>query len=239
MAMATGREKGIAGRLRAWLAAGLLLLPAVVAAQDQAPQPRGRGFVFGGALGGGQLSFPGAGGRALALSPVNGLEVVATWSTAYAYGVRDARVVSAGEAVPGAERVVPFPAREGAGGFSMNGGYAFNRRVAVLLDVEVSGGLASADFNHAVGAVVVRYWPASRLWAQTGPAFGDLGFGFDQSTVRSGSITGDGLHVAAGVSILRKPKWSLDVEARYATVWYDGFRATTATLALGASRLPL
>jgi hypothetical protein len=41
------------------------------------------------------------------------------------------------------------------------------------------------------------------------------------------------------VSVLRKPTWSLDVEARFSTIWYGGFRATTATLAFGASKLPL
>jgi hypothetical protein len=209
----------------------------MAAAQGQAP--RGRGFVFAGGLGGGWLGLPGGGRRALAISPAYGQETVVVWGTGHTWNVRDARVVNAGEDVPGAERVVPLPAREGAGSLSMAGGYAFNRRVAVLVDVEVAGGLSAADFNHAVGSFVVRYWPISRLWAEAGPAFGDLGYGMDNSTVRSGSITGDGIHGSAGLLILRRPKWSLDLQARFSTIWYDGFRASTVTLALGASKLPL
>jgi hypothetical protein len=240
MARGLRRETGLEGRRSGWLAWGLLLLPAMAVAQEQAPRrSSGRGFVFGGSLGGGQLSFPGGGDRALAIGPVVEHQTFAVWGTSTTTDVRDAMVVRAGEDVPGAERVVPLPAHEGAGSLSMSGGYAFNRRVAVLLDVEVSGGLGASDFNHAVGSFAVRYWPTYRVWAEAGPAFGDLGYGMENSTVRSGAITGDGIHGAVGVALVRKPKWSLDVQARFSTIWYDGFRATTAGIAFGASRLPL
>jgi len=226
-------------RLSTWFAVGLLMLPTVVCAEEPGQKPGGRGFVFGGAFGGGQLSFPGGSGQAMAVSPVNGELVIGLWGSALTLGQRDAKIVRAGQDVPGAEQIVPLPAHEGAFSFSMNGGYAFDRRVAVLLELEVSGGSSNSDFNHTVGSFVVRYWPATRVWAQAGPAFGDLGYGIAESAVRSGSITGNGVHLAAGVSVVRKPKWSLDLEARYATIWYEGFRASTATVAIAGSKLPL
>jgi opacity protein-like surface antigen len=140
--------------------------------------------------------------------------------------------------VPGAALVVPLPAGEGAGGLSMHAGYAVSRRVAILLDVGIAGGLDESDFNHAVGAFVVRVWPASRIWLEAGPAVGDLGYGAEGSVVKGQSITGTGVAGRAGVSVLRRPTWSLDLEARYSRIGYDGFRADTLTFGIGASRLP-
>jgi len=225
------------GKRRLVLVAGLLLLPVVTSAQSQKARPAGRGFFYGGAIGGGRLSFPGGGGRALALSAVVGEKPVP--GTSSAVGVRDATVVAAGEDAPGAERIVPLPAHEGAGGFSMHAGYAFNRRVAVLMDLGICGGLSSADFNHAVGALLVRFRPTSRLWLEAGPALGDLGYGSDNTVVRSGAITGTGLQGTAGVSVVRRAKWSLDIKAGFSSIGYDGFRVETATLGIGASTLPL
>lgn len=231
--------RGCVGGSRVWLlASGLLLLPVVAAAQGDRPKSpaRGRGFLFGVAVGGGRLSFPGGEGVAVALGPVEGQQAAPGASAVF--DVRSAKVVRGSELAPGADLLVPLPASEGAGGFAMQGGYAFNRRLAVLLDVGVSGGLSSADFNHVVGSFMVRLWPTGRFWVEAGPAFGELGYGYEGSVVEWGSITGSGFQGVAGVSVLRKPRWSLDLEARYSSVGYDGFRATTATLALGAIRRP-
>jgi hypothetical protein len=234
------REKNRIGRLGglrlAAFAAGLVVLPGMAAAQAPTTRPSGRGLVYGGGLGGGRLSFPGAGDRALALSPVVGQQSIGYGGTV---DVRDAVVVAAGESVPAAELVVPFPDSEGAGGLWMHAGYAFNRRVALLLQVGVASSASSAAFNQATGAFVVRFWPASRLWLEAGPAFGDLGYGYEDSVVRSGAVKGSGFHGSAGVSVLRRAKWSLDLEARFNSIGYEGFRANTATFAIGASRLPL
>ena len=237
MEHARGERGRVGGRRARLLVSGLLLLPVVAAAQGEGPKspPGGSGFLFGAAVGGGRLGFPGGEGLVLALGPAASRENVAGTGEVR---VRGAKVVRAGEAPAGAEILVPLPAGEGAGGFSMHGGYAFNRRVAVLLDVGVSGGLSTSDFNHAVGSLLVRLWPTSRLWVEAGPAFGDLGFGSEGSVVRSGSITGAGFQGVAGVSVLRKPRWSFDVEARYGRIGYDGFSATTFTLGFAASRLP-
>ena len=236
MARGENRIGRLGGRRLLAFAVGLVLLPGMAAAQAPTTRPSGRGFVFGGGLGGGRLSFPGAGDRALALSPVLGQQSVGYGGTV---DVRDAVVVAADASVPDAAIVVPFPESEGAAGLSMHAGYAFNRRVAVLLQVGVASGVSTAAFNHATGAFVVRYWPASRLWLEAGPAFGDLGYGYEDSVVRSGAIKGSGFHGSAGVSVMRRAKWSLDVEARFSSIGYEGFRANTATFAIGASRLPL
>jgi hypothetical protein len=236
MARGENRIGRLGGRRLLAFAAGLALLPGMAAAQSPTTRPSGRGFVFGGGLGGGRLSFPGAGDRALALSPVVGQKSVGYGGTV---DVRDAVVVAAGESVPEAALVVPFPESEGAAGLSMHAGYALNRRVAVLLQVGVASGVSDAAFSHATGAFVVRFWPASRLWLEAGPAFGDLGYGYEDSVVRSGAIKGSGFHGSAGVTLLRRARWSLDLEARYSSVGYDGLRVDTATFAIGASRRPL
>lgn len=234
----SGRREG---RFRSWerraLIAGLALLPVAAVAEDQGQRPKGRGFVWGAFVGGGRLGFPGGEGQALALGPVDGQERVP--GMAGTFGVRSARVVRKGESVAGADRVVPLPRSEGAGSFSMHGGYAFDRRVALLLNVEFAGGLAASDFNHAVGGVALRFWPASRFWIEAGPAFGDLGYGDEHSVVRSQSITGTGFRGVAGVAVLRKPKWSLDLEVRYSRIAYDGFQATAALFGVSASMRPL
>jgi opacity protein-like surface antigen len=239
---AMGRCEGGRGRVggsAVWLVvSGLLLVPVVGTAGGGEPKSpaRGRGFLFGASIGGGRLSFPGGEDVALALGPVVGQVEVPRTSTIL--DVRSAKVVRAGEEVAGAERVVPLVPSEGAGGFAMQGGYAFSRRIAVILDVGVSGGLSSADFNQVVGSVMVRLSPTTRFRVEAGPAFGDLGYGYDGSVVEHGSITGSGFQGVAGLSVLSKPRWSLDIEARYSNVGYDGFRATTVTFALGAIRHP-
>jgi opacity protein-like surface antigen len=232
-------EGSSARRKGSWLAlaAAVALMPPSAPAQEKAGRRAGgRGFLWGAAVGGGRLAFPGGQDNAVALGPVVGtLEVPGTGSSV---GVRDARVITAGDSAPEAEFLVPLPAREGAGGFSMHAGYAFNPRVAVLLEVGITAGTSSPSYNHAVGTFAVRCWPASRLWVQAGPAFGDLGYGSGDTVVRSQSITGLGFQGGAGVSVLRKPRWSLDLEARYSNVGYDGFRASSLTLGVGASRFP-
>jgi hypothetical protein len=173
----------------------------------------------------------------VAVGPVDGYEELP-------YGgrisTRSAKVVPADAVLPDAELTVAFPESEGTGGFAMHGGYAFNRRVALLLSVGLSAGVAQYGINHVVGGPVVRVWPASRLWLEAGPAFGDIRVGLDDGTTsRSGAIKGSGFQTRAGVSVIRKPRWTLDAEAGYSRLAYDGFKANTVTFAIGASRLPL
>ena len=231
----SGRALGTGALRVAWAAVLTMVLPIGAAAQTATERPAGRGFIFGGALGGGQLSFGGARNLALALGPVEGQETISSWGSATTYDVRSAWVVPSGESAPGAEVVVPF-ASQGAGGFSMHAGYAFNSRVALLTDVGVWAG----NFNECVGGFLLRVWPTSRVWVEAGPAFGDLAYAYENSVVRTGSLTGTGFSAVAGVSVVRHPRFSLDLEARLSRVTYEaGFRVNTFTVQLGASRVPL
>jgi len=107
----------------------------------------------------------------------------------------------------------------GAGAMTMHGGCAFSPRLAVLADFEVMGPY-NEGFTHFVDGAVVRYWPARRLWVEAGPATGDLGYAYSNSTTKDGAITGGGFIAAAGVTVVDRPKWALDVQARYDRIWY-------------------
>jgi opacity protein-like surface antigen len=115
----------------------------------------------------------------------------------------------------------------------MHIGYAFSSHAALLLDVGVWAG----NFNQAVGGPQPRVWPARRIYVAAGPSFSDLGYGYEGSVVGSG-LDGTGFTVAAGVSMLRRARWSLDLETRYNRLGYDGFHASTLMLQVGASLLP-
>jgi hypothetical protein len=237
MANGNGRELRLGSRIAA-CALGLALLPALAAAQGPT-QPTGRGFVFGGALAGGQLSFGGAERMALAVGPVEGQETLSLWGSSSTYDIRSAWVVRDGQSTAGAERLVPLTSGAAAG-FSMHAGYAFNRRVAAVFDVGICAGTGPQGFNEAVGSFFVRFWPSSRVWLEAGPAFSDLGYGYENSVVNSGTLTGSGWSAVVGISVLRKARWSLDVETRYRQIAYDaGFRTSTLAFEIGASRLPL
>jgi hypothetical protein len=232
------RSGRFGGRRLATWAMSLALLPAVAAAEDAyspaaapAKQPKGRGFVWGVTVGAGSHSFPGGENVVVAVSPVDGYEVM---PYSGALPTRSATVVPASTATPEAEFRVPLPASEGTGGFSFHGGYAFNRHVALLVNVGFSAGVKDSSVNHVVGGGVVRVWPASRLWLEGGLASGDISIGVgDDSVIRSGSITGSGYQVRAGVSVFRQ------IEAGYSSLGYKGFTANTVSFAIGATRLPL
>ena len=239
----TRNGRFVGRRLAAW-AMGLALLPVVAAAETPiatapapAKQPTGRGFVWGAAIGAGSHSFPGGEGRVIAVGPVDGVE-----KTPYAgeVSLRSAKVVPANAVSPDTEYSVPLPGSETTGGFSMHGGYAFSRRIALVARVGLSAGYDQGSINQVVGGVVARFWPTSRLWLEAGPAFGDIAVSVGDGTViRSGSITGSGFQARAGVSVVRKPRWTLDVEAGLSGVDYDGFKSNTVTFAVGWTRLPL
>lgn len=238
------RSGRFGGRRLATWAMSLALLPVVAAAespdttaQGSAKRPKGRGFVWGATVGAGSHSFPGGENVVVAVSPVDGYEPMPYSSPV---PTRTAKVVPVSTATPEAEFRVPLPASEGTGGFSFHGGYAFNRHVALLMNVGLSAGVTDSSVNHIFGGVVVRVWPTSRLWLEAGPASGEIAIGVgDDSVIRSGSITGSGYQVRAGVTVARKTRWSFDLEAGYSSLGYQGFTANTVTFSVGASRLPL
>jgi hypothetical protein len=225
-------------RLGAVAGAVVLALGTVAHAQSTGTRPEGRGFVWGVGLSGGRLAVSGAEGTALAVGPIMGYRV--DQLSGDVSEVRTGAVVDAAGVSPDAGLpVVALPASQDAGGFSMHAGYAFSRRLALLLEIDLAAGVESPAFTTVYGGVVARFWPARRVWVEAGPASGDLTYRYEMTSVEQFSGTGFGLRSAAGVSVLRKPRWSLDLEARYGTLWFQGFRVSTLSFGLSASRLPL
>jgi hypothetical protein len=167
-----GSKRVTGARYKVWAVttALLLMLASLGQAQGTADRPAGRGFVWGGGLSAGRLSFLGGGDVALAAGDVTGAFSIAGETVA----TREGQLTDAsGADTVGVAHLVAFPAAETSAGFSFHLGYAFSRRVALLLEAELVGGVESG-FSTAMGGVVVRYWPTSRLWLEAGPASGDL-----------------------------------------------------------------
>jgi hypothetical protein len=202
--------------------------------QDESGPSSGRGWIWGGGISGGRLGFPGGEDVVLAVSEVTG-ELTVAGET---FVVRTGEVVDAsGTAATGATRVAPLPSREPSAGFSFHVGYAFSRRAALILQAELVAGVRSG-FSSAQGGLVLRVWPASRLWLEAGPASGDLRYGYEGAVVEEFTDTGYGVRTGAGFTVLRKPRWGLDIEARLGTLAFEGFRATSVTVGLSASSRP-
>ncbi len=111
------------------------------------------------------------------------------------------------------------------------------RRICVFAPHRAFGRRRGKPFpQELIFAAVIRYRPARRVW-EAGPARGDLGYGYQDTGSVDNSITGSGFLAAAGVSVLAKPKWTVDLQARYGSVWYDGIRARNLSFALSVGRV--
>jgi hypothetical protein len=228
--MGTERATGTGYKVSVVTGALLLALCGVVHAQDGAGRTPGRGFVLGGGLGVGRLTFPGPGHAALAVSGVTGSLTIAgeTMDT------RGGDLIDASRAdAAGAAHVALLPASDVSAGLSFHVGYAFSHRVALLVSAELVAGVESG-FSTAMGGVVLRYWPTSRLWIEAGPASGDLRYGYDATVVEDFAGTGYGMRTGVGLTVLQRPRWGLDLEARFGTLSFDGVRATSVSVGLSA-----
>jgi hypothetical protein len=211
-----------------------LVLGGPVHVQAQDVPPSGRGWIWGGGISAGRLSFPGGENVALALGDVTGGLVIA----GEVVEVRTGELVdSSQDSTDDATRLASLPSREPSAGFSFHVGYALSRRAALVLQAELVGGVGSG-FSSAQGGLVLRVWPTSRLWLEAGPASGDLTYGSERVVVEEFADTGYGVRAGAGFTVLRRPGWELDVQGRFGTLSFDGFRATSVSVGLGASRRP-
>jgi len=209
-------------------------LAASAGAQDGSPS-NGRGWIFGGGLTGGTMSFGGAEGRAVAVGQVTAFVVVSLDGRTVAQ--RTVQLVDPSALLPpGTVHIATFPESASAGAMTLHGGYAFSPRFALLADAEVMGTWGDG-FTNAIFAAVVRYRPVRRVWVEAGPARGDLGYGYQDTGSVGDSITGTGFLAAAGLSVVAKPKWTVDLQARYGTVWYDGLRARDVSFGLSVGRV--
>jgi hypothetical protein len=202
----------------------------------------GRGFVAGLGFGPGQTGFGDADRLALFVGAATSTEGSCVASSCIVTQVRSGRVAPRGSTLPGTRRVVPFPRRQDAGSISMLLGWSFSPSLAVLGDADMALGWADERFDHLVLGVVVRYSPASRVWLQAGPAFGQLEYRYGINSFEQGitdtaaRVEGGGVLAAAGYEILRKPTWRLDAQARAGMVWYEQLRATNISVQLGIHR---
>jgi hypothetical protein len=215
---------------------GLLMLvavPALAADATNATPREGRGLVFGVGLGPGRISFGGAQSLVLVIGgPTGTLTFPLGGDT---IELRSGQVVPRSLVPVGIEGVVPIPSNQNGAGGSLHFGWSFSRRFAALLDFDVVGSWDNG-FDQLVGGPVARYSPTSRLWIEAGPAFGEVRYALADSVVEDVAGRGSGMLVGAGVAIVRKPVWLLDVEARVATLWYDKLRATNLSAQLVISR---
>jgi hypothetical protein len=143
------------------------------------------------------------------------------------------------------ERTIPVPERHGSGGFAMFVGWAFNERFAAGLDVDLEGGLRDDQFQNIVGGLAAQYWPTPRAWVRAGVGSGELTLPYADGTYTTGSgpkeaLTrgGPALFAAVGVELLQKPRWTLDLSARFATVGYDLLRVTQLSIQFGGAWYP-
>jgi hypothetical protein len=192
-----------------------------------------RGWVIGGGLTGGNLSFPGAGSKAVAVGPAHYVP------TAFGAGYAErpiALIDAAGIPPEETVHVARFPESQGAAAMTFHAGYAFSPRAALLLEVEYMGS-PTGDFGNGIVAGVLRYRPMGRIWIEAGPASGDIGYTYEGTLSETGAISGAGFLAAAGMSLLERPRWTLDVQARYGQIWYDGFQARNVSFGLSVGRV--
>jgi hypothetical protein len=192
-----------------------------------------QGWIIGGGVTDGRMSFVGAEGKAVAVGPVTSF----VDSAGAIIPRRPLQVIDASATPPpDTVHVVPFPDSVGGTGANVHLGWAFSPRLAILGAGDFMES-DDTDFGTTVLSAVVRYRPVSRVWIEAGPAWGDIRYSFQHGQSEPNSITGEGFVAAAGVSILAKPKWTLDVQGRYGHIWYEGFQGRNLSFGLSVGRI--
>lgn len=213
----------------------LILSFGVQAYASDPPAPpkthEGRGFMIGIGLGPSRTHYAGAEDRVLVVGGRTGTIPLLGGDSLEA---RTGEIVPRALVPANAEGVVPVPINQGGATLSLQVGWSFSPRLAVLLDVEANGGW-NDSFNHVVGGPMVRYSPHSRLWVEAGFASGELNYGFANSVVKIPGA-GKGFLVAAGVVLVTKPMWMLDLHLRSVPLWYDQFHTNSVSAELGIIR---
>jgi hypothetical protein len=179
------------------------------------------------------MRFVGAEGKAVAVGPV----------TSFVEGAgeiiprRPLQVIDASAPPPpDTVHVVPLPNSLDGTAANVHFGWAFSPRVAVLMAGDFMES-EDTDFATAVVSTVLRYRPLSRVWVEGGPAWADISYSYQYGASEPDSITGEGFVAAAGVSILARPKWTLDLQARYGKIWFEGFQGRNLSFGLGIGRV--
>lgn len=113
-----------------------------------------------------------------------------------------------------------------AGGGDGHVGYAFNQKLALIGDIYI---LTSKEDNltitQTIATLGVRYWLVPIIWVQAGLGGADARFTYDAGifgTYTAHSDNASGATIAAGLEVMRTPRFSLDVQARSAWGFYPG-----------------
>jgi hypothetical protein len=206
------------------------------ASNRPAPDPEAEahhGWIIGGGITDGSMRFVGAEEKAVAVGPVTSFVESGTRLVPS----RPLQVIDASATPPpDTVHVVRFPSSATGMAGNLHLGYAFSPRLAVLLAGDFMEA-EDSEFATAVYSAVVRYRPLGRVWLEAGPATGEISYSFQHGASEADSITGEGLLAAGGVSLLARPKWTLDVQARYAHIWYEGFQARNLSFGLSVGRV--
>jgi len=194
-----------------------LLVPAEVSAQGQPPPPPPPG---GGGYGPAPGPGPGAGAPVDPLWPRGGIY----GGFGLGVGEMTADCQGCGDAL---ESI----------GFSFDIGFRLGPRFGIFLD---GWGLAHPEDNdygtvtlvHAIATVGAQYWLSPPLWIKAGIGSAQLSVSYEGET-EAESDTVAGYLIAAGYEILHSPNFSVDLELRAGSGFYDD--GTIHNAALGVS----
>jgi hypothetical protein len=103
-------------------------------------------------------------------------------------------------------------------------GGMLNEKLALMFDGtgitwSIDDPSGDATGNSTVSAVAVQYWPAPKFWVKGGAGFGSVGC--SDKDICGDTESGLGLMVGAGVELIQKGKFTLDLQGRLATYSVD------------------
>jgi hypothetical protein len=189
---------------------------------------------------------------ALIAAPACGLALVSTialfGATAIAEPIAPTRTVAADDnesigtlSVAGGVTAIDTSGADAlvGGGIALAAGIRLHHRLALVFDLAMMTQIDGRGDSGRLGGmqtVGVQFWPRSRVWLRAGAGVGWLNYsgGTDDAYHRSG--LGSAALVAAGVQLVDRPDWSLDVQLRSALMrHYAEDFVLTHGLLVGAS----
>ncbi len=113
-------------------------------------------------------------------------------------------------------------------------GYMLSERVAVVFDLNSVGPETGTDdvdnVGYGVGGLGIRYWPTGRIWVEGCGGLAVLGLNTDPWYK-----VGLGVLASAGVEMLQRKHFVLDLGAHVATGTLTGGKASSLSVNLGVN----